>query len=61
MSMTPALRSMIYNNAPSEELTNQAMKDGMRTLVQDAIVKVIDGQADIAQIQILSGSGISDE
>ncbi|MDT0627928.1 hypothetical protein RM556_06170 [Alteromonas sp. W364] len=52
---------MIYNNAPSEELTNQAMKDGMRTLVQDAIVKVIDGQADIAQIQILSGSGISDE
>ena len=61
LSMTPALRSLIYHNAPSEQLTKQAMKDGMRTLAQDAIVKVIDGQADIAQIQILSGAGITDE
>ena len=33
----------------------QAAKDGMRTLVQDAIYKVIKGDTDLAQVQIVGG------
>ena len=33
----------------------QAAKDGMRTLIQDAILKVLKGDTDIAQVQILGG------
>ena len=32
------------------------MQDGMRTLVQDIILKVLKGDTDIAQAQILSGA-----
>jgi hypothetical protein len=34
----------------------QAMMDGMRTLTQDGILKVLKGDTDIPQIQIISGT-----
>jgi hypothetical protein len=33
------------------------MKDGMRTLTQDGILKVLKGDTDIPQVQIISGAG----
>ena len=36
-------------------MKQQAAKDGMRTLAQDAILKVLKGDTDIAQVQIVSG------
>ncbi len=55
LGMTPELRSLIYKEASVAEMKAQAMTDGMRTLAQDAIYKVIKGDTDIAQVQIVSG------
>lgn len=55
LSMTGELRSLVYKEASVSKMKEQAMKDGMRTLTQDAILKVIKGDTDIAQMQILGG------
>jgi type II secretory ATPase GspE/PulE/Tfp pilus assembly ATPase PilB-like protein len=54
--MTPELRALIFSKAAISEIKKQAMQDGMRTLVQDAILKVLKGDTDFAQAQILSGA-----
>ncbi|MFT6805442.1 MAG: type II secretory ATPase GspE/PulE/Tfp pilus assembly ATPase PilB-like protein [Glaciecola sp.] len=56
--MTPELRSLIFSKSAISEIKKQAMQDGMRTLVQDTILKVLKGDTDLAQAQILSGSSI---
>lgn len=55
LSMTPALRALIYRKASAHELAEQARSDGMRTLIQDALRKLLKGDTDIKQIQILGG------
>lgn len=55
LGMTPELRSMVYKEASVSEMKGQAMKDGMRTLVQDAILKVLKGDTDLSQVQIVGG------
>ncbi|WP_431307753.1 GspE/PulE family protein [Agaribacter marinus] len=55
LGMTPELRALVYKEASVNEMKTQAMQDGMRTLTQDGIRKVIKGDTDIAQIQILGG------
>lgn len=55
LGMTPALRSLVYKEASVAEMKAQAMHDGMRTLIQDAIYKVIKGDTDLAQVQIVGG------
>lgn len=57
LGMTSDLRGMVYKEASVPEMKAQAAKDGMRTLTQDAILKVLKGDTDIAQVQILSGGG----
>ncbi len=47
---TQTLQSMIYNKAPLEEIREQAMKDGMRTMKQDGIYKIFQGFTDYAQL-----------
>ena len=56
LAMTPELRSLVYKEASVSEMKAQAMKDGMRTLTQDGIFKVLKGDTDIAQVQIISGA-----
>lgn len=56
LAMTSDLRSLVYKEASVTEMKAQAMKDGMRTLTQDGILKVLKGDTDIAQIQIISGT-----
>ena len=55
LGMTPELRSLVYKEASVADMKAQAATDGMRTLVQDAIFKVIKGDTDIAQVQIIGG------
>ena len=54
--MTPELRALVYKEAAVSEMAAQASKDGMRTLVQDGIYKVLKGDTDIAQVQIICGT-----
>lgn len=55
LAMTSDLRSLVYKEAAVTAMKAQALKDGMRTLTQDGIFKVIKGDTDIAQVQIISG------
>ena len=55
LGMTHALRSLVYKEASVAEMKTQAMQDGMRSLVQDAIYKVVKGDTDLAQVQIVGG------
>lgn len=56
LTMTPELRALVYKEAAVSEMAKQATADGMRTLVQDGLYKVIKGDTDIAQVQIISGA-----
>ncbi|WP_232848354.1 GspE/PulE family protein [Bowmanella yangjiangensis] len=56
LAMTPELRALVYKEAAVSAMKEQAMKDGMRTLTQDGIYKVLKGDTDIAQVQIISGA-----
>jgi len=45
----------VYKEASVADMKSQAAADGMRTLVQDAIFKVLKGDTDLAQVQIIGG------
>ena len=59
LTMTPDLRSLVYKGASIADIKHQAMNDGMRTLVQDAVQKVLSGETDVAQMQVLCGGSLS--
>jgi type II secretory ATPase GspE/PulE/Tfp pilus assembly ATPase PilB-like protein len=48
---TDNIKSLIQGRAKMEELRDQAIKDGMTTLMQDGIRKIFLGQTDIAQVR----------
>lgn len=51
MEGTPEIKKLIKKNAPTENLFEQAMKEGMTTLKQDGIIKVFQGMTDIKEIR----------
>ena len=55
LSMTPTLRAMVYRKVSAHELAEQARADGMRTLIQDALRKLLQGDTDTKQVQALGG------
>lgn len=48
---TPELREKIYHGANISEIREQAMSDGMRSLLQDGIYKVLKGDIDFQQLR----------
>ena len=48
---TPEIKKLIKQQATSHDLAEQATKDGMTTLKQDGIHKVIDGVTDITEVR----------
>jgi type II secretory ATPase GspE/PulE/Tfp pilus assembly ATPase PilB-like protein len=48
---TDAIKSLIQHAARVEEIRNQAIADGMTTLMQDGILKVFQGNTDFAQVR----------
>ena len=55
MVNTEDLKRFIKKKSPTEELQEQAMRDGMLTLKQDGILKVVKGMTDIKQIRKVAG------
>ena len=51
MEGTPEVKLMIKNQASTETILEQAMKEGMSTLKQDGILKVIQGITDMAEVR----------
>ena len=48
---TDEMKRMIQKRTPIEELRNQALRDGMTTLLQDGIQKVVKGVTDFKQVR----------
>jgi type II secretory ATPase GspE/PulE/Tfp pilus assembly ATPase PilB-like protein len=53
MQVSPTLRHLIQKRAPVSEITQEAIENGMKTLKQDGIRKVMEGQTDIAQVRAI--------
>jgi type II secretory ATPase GspE/PulE/Tfp pilus assembly ATPase PilB-like protein len=51
MEGTPEVKLMIKKQASTETILEQAMKEGMSTLKQDGILKVIQGITDMAEVR----------
>lgn len=51
MTMSANLRHLIQKRAPVPELVREALSNGMVTLKQDGIEKVLQGKTDIAQVR----------
>ncbi|BBL72254.1 GspE/PulE family protein [Methylogaea oryzae] len=47
---TPEMKAMICRRAAVSELREQALKEGMRTLFQDGIWKILRGLSDVSQL-----------
>jgi type II secretory ATPase GspE/PulE/Tfp pilus assembly ATPase PilB-like protein len=54
LPISPKNRNNIYSSENVEVITKQGIEDGMRTLVQDGIIKVLMGLTDFKQLQTLS-------
>lgn len=50
MEATPTIKRMVIKQAPAEDLRNKSIKEGMKTLKQDGIQKVLDGYCDLRQV-----------
>jgi type II secretory ATPase GspE/PulE/Tfp pilus assembly ATPase PilB-like protein len=53
MTVTPSLRHLIQKRAPVSEMTKDALANGMKTLKQDGISKVLQGETDITQVRVV--------
>lgn len=51
LEATSAMKELIKHKSPSEQIRKQAMSDGMLTLRQDGILKVMQGLTDIHEIR----------
>jgi type II secretory ATPase GspE/PulE/Tfp pilus assembly ATPase PilB-like protein len=51
MAVTPKIRTMIQAGARAEELQKTALVEGMRTLRQDGIEKVLAGVTSIGEVR----------
>jgi type IV pilus assembly protein PilB len=50
MEMTDGLRELILDNAPSSDLRKKAIADGMLTLRQSGLKKVLDGSTSLEEV-----------
>jgi type II secretory ATPase GspE/PulE/Tfp pilus assembly ATPase PilB-like protein len=48
---TDEMKRMIQKRKPVEEMRKQAVRDGMTTLLQDGIQKVLNGTTDFKQVR----------
>jgi type II secretory ATPase GspE/PulE/Tfp pilus assembly ATPase PilB-like protein len=51
MEGTAKIKKMIKGRAPTEELFEQAIEEGMTTLKQDGTLKVLQGITDLAEVR----------
>ena len=51
MTVNPSIKLLIHSRAVVSDITEEALKNGMKTLKQDGITKVLAGQTDLAQVR----------
>jgi type II secretory ATPase GspE/PulE/Tfp pilus assembly ATPase PilB-like protein len=51
----PVIKNLIKHRRPTDEIRDQAIADGMLTLKQDALLKVLRGLTDLKQVRAVSG------
>lgn len=51
LAVTPSIKRLIQTRAPVAELLPAALVEGMRTLKQDGIAKILQGRTDAAQVR----------
>ncbi|MEO3713457.1 GspE/PulE family protein [Roseateles flavus] len=56
LSVSREIRRLIQTGSRAEEIQTQAMKEGMRTLRQDGIVKVLQGVTSLAEVRATSNA-----
>ena len=56
MTVSKELRRLVQSGARAEELLQAALKEGMRTLRQDGIEKVLAGQTTIEEVRATSNA-----
>ena len=57
MTMNTALREMAFQSEPTTNIRRQARLSGMKTIVEDAKVKAMDGLTSLAEVYKLSKGG----
>jgi type IV pilus assembly protein PilB len=57
MTMNSLMRDMTFKQEPSQNLRRQAMMMGMKTLVQDALDKAVQGITTIPEVMNLHRGG----
>ena len=50
MPMSPALRELVVRRASTSDLTQQAIAEGMQTIQQDGMSKVLDGRTSLKEM-----------
>ncbi len=56
MVATEGVKNMVKFRKPTEDIRNQAVEDGMLSLKQDGILKVLQGRTDMQQVRAAAGS-----
>jgi type II secretory ATPase GspE/PulE/Tfp pilus assembly ATPase PilB-like protein len=51
MEGTPEIKLMIKKQSNTEDIFNMALQQGMTTLKQDGILKVLEGITDISEVR----------
>ena len=49
-TITPGMEKLILRQAPATELKKQAIDDGMVTMAQDGLLKVLEGITDVYEV-----------
>lgn len=50
LKVTPTIRSLVMKGATSDEIEDQAKKEGMLTMIEDGIVKAVQGTTTIEEV-----------
>ena len=50
MKMTPRIRELAFESASTQEITKAALSQGMKTLYDDGILKVLKGITTIEEV-----------
>jgi general secretion pathway protein E len=50
LAMSDALRRLVLNHAEVREIRRAAIEEGMRTMYQDGLLKVLDGTTTIEEV-----------
>ena len=57
MLMSSKIRELTFNEAPTEQLRRAALNEGMKTLYQDGITKVLEGVTTLEEVVRVAKQG----